>query len=90
MSFGTAIVVTIAIIAFAVMRIVRYNTSGQRNALAHPPADDGEKIALRREVEELRDRVRVLERIATDSNSTNAIESRKIADEIEALRDRQG
>lgn len=88
MSFGTAIVVVIAIIAFSVMRIVRYNTEHDRRRLSVPP-DDGTKAQLAREVEELRERVRVLERIATDSNSTNAIESRKIAEEIEALRDRQ-
>jgi hypothetical protein len=88
MNLATAVVVTIAIIAFAVMRIVRYQTQHDRRALSAPP-DDGTKAQLKREVEELRERVRVLERIATDSNSTNAVESRKIAQEIEALRDRQ-
>jgi hypothetical protein len=87
-SFGTAFIATVAIIAFAVMRIVRYNTE-HGGRLPAAPRDDGEKAQLRREVEDLRERVRVLERIATDSNTTNAIESRKIAAEIEALRDRQ-
>lgn len=88
MSFGTALVVVIAIIAFAVIKIVQYGTASERRTLAAPP-DDGSKAQLAREVEELRERVRVLERIATDANSTNAIESRQIAEEIEALRDRQ-
>lgn len=44
---------------------------------------------LEREVEELRDRVRVLERIVTEANSAEARESRRISDEIEALRDRE-
>lgn len=88
MSLGTAIVVVIAILALTAMRIVRYNTQHRSSALSAPP-DDASKAQLAREVEELRERVRVLERIATDSNSTNAIESRKIAEEIEALRDRQ-
>ena len=88
MSVGTAIVVVIAIIAFAVMRIVRYNTERDSRTLTAAP-DDASGAQLAREVEELRERVRVLERIATDANSTNAIESRQIAEEIEALRDRQ-
>lgn len=88
MSVGTALVVVIAILAFAVIRIVRYNTDHRNRTLSAPP-DDGSKAQLAREVEELRERVRVLERIATDANSTDAIESRQIAEEIEALRDRQ-
>jgi len=86
MSFWTALVVVIAILAFAAMRIARYNFDHRRIA---PPADDAAKAQLQREVEELRERVRVLERIATDSNTVNAIESRQIAAEIESLRDRQ-
>lgn len=88
MSFGTAIVVVIAILAFAAMRIVRYNTDHRGRTLSAPP-DDGSKAQLAREVEELRERVRVLERIATDANSTKSVESRQIAEEIEALRDRR-
>ena len=45
--------------------------------------DDSEKLALRREVEELRERVKVLERIAIDGRGARAI-----ADEIESLRDK--
>ena len=88
MSFWTAFVVTIAIVAFAAIRIAHYRTRYDSRANL-PPADDAEKAQLRREVDELRDRVRVLERIATDSNTVNAIESRQIAAEIESLRDRQ-
>lgn len=43
---------------------------------------------LQREVETLRERIKVLERIATDMNSADARETRAIAAEIEALRDR--
>ena len=88
MSFGTALVIVVAILAFAAIKIVRYGTSHDRRHSFLP--DDGEKAQLTREVEELRERVRVLERIATDSNSTSAIETRQIAQEIEELRDRQG
>jgi hypothetical protein len=42
-----------------------------------------------REIEELRERILVLERIATDGNSLDARETKRIAAEIEALRDRQ-
>ena len=42
--------------------------------------------AARREVNELRERVKVLERIVTDNNSGDAREQARIAAEIEALR----
>ena len=88
MSIGTAIVATIAILAFMILRIVKYNTDHRRRPGA-PIADDGEKLALRREVEDLRERMKVLERITTDANTTSALESRRVSDEIEALRDRE-
>ena len=44
---------------------------------------------LQREVEELRERVRVLERIAYDANSADGRQSRQIAAEIESLRNEQ-
>jgi len=44
-----------------------------------PPAPETE--ALRREVQDLRERIKVLERIATDGRA-----SRELADEIEKLR----
>ena len=49
-------------------------------------SDDAE---TRREIEELRERIKVLERIATDSNSLDARKTKRIAAEIEALRDKQ-
>jgi hypothetical protein len=88
MSFWTAVVVVVAIIAFASIRIAALN---RRHGVGpHPaaPADDGEKVLLRREVEDLRERIKVLERIATDANNSHALESRRVADEIESLRDR--
>lgn len=45
--------------------------------------DGGEKAALREEVQELRDRVKVLERIVTDGR-----EAHSVAAQIENLRDR--
>jgi hypothetical protein len=81
------IVVIVAICAMAGMRMARYRAQQHGSSLTAPPADDGEKAVLRREVEDLRERVRVLERIATDTNTTAALESRRVSDEIEALRD---
>ncbi|MBX7459292.1 hypothetical protein K3152_13645 [Qipengyuania sp. 1NDH17] len=42
-----------------------------------------------REIEDLRERIKVLERIATDGNSLDAQETKRIAAEIEALREKQ-
>lgn len=56
---------------------------GQIQMLARP--DDSE---LQREVLELRERIKVLERIATDANSLEQRQTRSIAAEIESLRDR--
>jgi len=39
------------------------------------------------ELEELRERIKVLERIATEGNTLDAAETRRIASEIEKLRD---
>lgn len=41
-----------------------------------------------REITELRDRIKVLERIATDANSSEARETRAISEEIERLREK--
>ena len=48
-----------------------------------PPQDDKEKAAMHRELQELRDRVKVLERIVTDGR-----EAHSVAAQIENLRDR--
>ena len=53
------------------------------------PAAAGLVNEERRELQDLRERIKVLERIATDGNSLDARETRRIAQEIEALRDRQ-
>lgn len=54
------------------------------------PRDDGRASAeletARRELEDLRERIKVLERIATDANSGEARETARISAEIEALR----
>lgn len=78
MSMGTAFVVVVAIIAFTVLKLARHYSRHERETL--PPA---ETATERHELEELRERVKVLEQITVDGR-----EARAIADEIEKLRDR--
>lgn len=87
MSIGTALVVIVAILAFAAIKIVAYGTRADRH---RPRAIEREEADERREIEELRERIKVLERIATDGNTLDAGETRRIAAEIEALREKQG
>lgn len=51
--------------------------------------ESSERLAQAQELHELRERIKVLERIATDGNTLDASETRRISQEIEALRDRQ-
>lgn len=55
----------------------------RRDRERYVPVADPLSSADRKELEDLRERVKVLERIATDGRS-----SRELADEIERLRDR--
>ncbi len=82
MSFWTAVVVIVAIIAVASMRIAKYRSLGHRGD-ATPPRMIGREAELEREVLDLKKRLAVLERIATDDRQSSAI-----AKEIESLRDR--
>ncbi|CAM4004237.1 Envelope stress response membrane protein PspB [Novosphingobium lubricantis] len=81
MSFWSAIVAIVAIIAFANVRMHRnrHGGSGQHDL---PGADPAYTAALEREVADLRKRLEVLERIATDDGET-----RRLSREIESLRD---
>ena len=87
MSFWSAMVAIVAIVAFTAARIARYRAGlGDHRDLRHKfganqPSPREEQLA--REVEELRDRLAVLERIATEDRHGKAI-----AAEIESLRDR--
>lgn len=88
-----AIVAVIAIIVWGVVQLARGRGAGSSEG---PGGDDSgtraegrseaELDEARREIEALRERVHVLERIATDSNSLDARERARIAAEIEALR----
>lgn len=91
MTWATAIVLIVLISAIAgVMR----SRSRWADHLSpdHDRTEDmavsGREQELQREVIDLRERIKVLERIATDANSTETRETRAIADEIERLRDK--
>jgi hypothetical protein len=89
-----AIVALVAILIWGVVQIARAKAGivedkhGNKTLV---PRENGrpaaELEAARRELEDLRERVRVLERIATDAHSGDAREQARIAAEIEALRD---
>lgn len=81
MSFWSAVVAIVAIIAFANMRAARYRNHGaDRDATGIDPAYTAQ---LEREVIELRKRLEVVERIVTDGTDTQ-----RLAAEIESLRER--
>ena len=83
MNFWTALVIIVAIAAVVAMRVARYRALGDRLSGRHGTPPDESRAALEREVAELKQRLAVLERIATDDRH-----SRAIAHEIEQLRDR--
>jgi hypothetical protein len=70
------VVIIVAIVMFAGVMRSRYSSIGRRKAAE----DDPEALRLRDEVKTLKDRIAVLERIATDKEST-------LEREIERLRD---
>ena len=91
---GWMIVAIVAIVMSGIVRIYKMRHDERRgivrdeddNPVRLPQQDDS---AARREIEDLRERIKVLERIATDGNTLDASETRRISREIEALRDRQ-
>lgn len=87
----------IAIVAIVVWGVVQLSkaragiiTDESGNESYIGPREDAasraEIEATRREIEQLRERLHVLERIATDNNTPDARERARIAAEIEALR----
>jgi len=81
MSFWSAVVAIVAIIAFARVRMNRQDRNS--NYPDQPPVDTAYTAALEREVAEMRKRLEVLERIATDDGET-----RRLSREIESLREK--
>lgn len=88
-----AIVAIIAIVVWGVVQFAKARAgiiTDEDGNEKLAPRDDTRSVAeieaARREVTELRERVKVLERIVTDSNSGDAREQARISAEIEALR----
>ena len=87
MSFWSAIVAIVAIIAFTSARIARYRAGLGNHRDYRTQPGNGHNLPspreeqLTREVEDLRDRIAVLERIATEDRHSKAV-----AEEIEKLR----
>jgi hypothetical protein len=91
MNWATAVVVIIAIACLSEVLKAKYRArhgiTADKDGNEAPIAR--QDPALEREVTELRERIRVLERIATENHTTAALETRRVSDEIEALRDRR-
>jgi len=93
MSMWTAIMVISIVAITAIARVMRAKYNAQ-NGLIEDRKGRVQQLAspadteLQREVETLRERIKVLERIATDANTLEQRNSRSIAAEIESLRDK--
>ena len=90
MSWATAIVIIVAIWAFVTIKRGRHG-SAPGDALdeeCRPIGNLQRERELEAEVAQLRERVEVLERIATDANSNQERESRRLSAEIDSLRGR--
>ena len=76
-------VLIVAIVMFASIIRARlgFGRSRLRNGVEMSPADNGETLRLRDEVKELKERLKVLERITVEKENS-------LAKEIESLRDR--
>lgn len=85
MSFGTVVVILAGIIALVIITRTKHaaRRDNCRETFGGDPALAQREAELRREVEELRERIQVLERIATDS-----AETARLSAEIEKLRDK--
>jgi len=75
------VVLIVAIVTIGRVLSSRYRGKDQRRASKGelPAADSGENLRLQSEVARLNDRIRVLERLATDP-------AKRLSDEIESLK----
>ena len=93
-----SIILVVAIVVWGVVQLAKARAGiisdedgnetyvGSGHSLQEQARIDAEVQETRREIEQLRERLHVLERIATDENTMNARERARIAAEIEALR----
>jgi hypothetical protein len=73
--------VAVIVVAVMVASVLRAKYGHSRRAVSADPKEQAENLRLREEVKELKERLHVLERIATDKESS-------LARQIEELRDR--
>ena len=80
--FEFVIILLVVIFAFTIIRHkMGIPVRSMREMRGDPPADDAENERLRAQVQQMQERIRVLERIVTDRGAETAAQ-------IEALRDR--
>lgn len=79
MNGGWIPILIVAIVMIAMVMKSRYRYLGRQSSL--PPEEQAENLRLREEVQQLKERVKVLERIAIEKEDT-------LSREIEQLRDR--
>jgi hypothetical protein len=95
MSFGGTTIIIVALIVWGVLRLAQIRSGqpsrrelremrrmGLSGQALEPPGPSPRELELQNEVTELRERVKVLERIATDDRP-----AKLLASEIESLRD---
>ncbi len=90
MHMWEGIVAIAAIGGWVNLRGMKYRAMSARRDNSAPALEAPREAELLREVDRLHERIRVLERIATDTNSASARQTRALSDEIESLRDHQG
>ena len=78
-----ALLLVAALAAAILIGETGFSGAQYRQALFDPAQQSPRELELQREVEDLRERIHVLERIATDGRKPQAL-----ADEIERLRDK--
>ena len=76
--FEMVAIIVVAVMIASVLR-AKYSRNGRGDEL--PPQDQAENLRLREEVKELKERLKVLERITVEKENS-------LAKEIESLRDR--
>lgn len=91
MSLWTMIFLIVLVSCVTSIFVERQKTLRKTGGLgeADRRALDEERSRARAEIAELRERVKVLERIATDGHTLGASDTRRIAAEIDALREDQ-
>lgn len=73
--------VAIIVVAVMIASVLRAKYSSRHGEVGQSPEDKAENLRLREEVKELKERLKVLERITVDKENS-------LAKEIESLRDR--